>query len=72
MERAVNIKDIARKLNVSIVTISRALRNEQDVSADTRVVHQDKDMSDVDEVLKTKLFIRESSQRLIPENNRFK
>jgi len=72
MERAVNIKDIARKLNVSIVTISRALRNAQDVSADTRVVHQDKDMSDVDEILKTKLFIRESSQRLIPENNRFK
>jgi transcriptional regulator with XRE-family HTH domain len=72
MERAATIKDIARKLNVSISTVSRALRNAHDVSADTRAVHQDKDMSDVDEVLKTKLFIRESSQRLIPKNNRFK
>ena len=27
-------------------------------------VHQDKDMSDVDEILKTKLIVRESSQRL--------
>jgi LacI family transcriptional regulator len=35
-------------------------------------VHQDKDMSDVDEVLKTKLFVRESSQRLTPKINRFK
>jgi LacI family transcriptional regulator len=35
-------------------------------------VHQENDMSDVDEVLKTKLFVRESSQRLVPKNNRFK
>jgi len=36
MERAATIKDIARKLNVSISTVSRALRNAHDVSADTR------------------------------------
>ena len=35
-------------------------------------VHQDKDMSDVDEVLKPKLIIRESSQRLSPKNLRTK
>jgi DNA-binding LacI/PurR family transcriptional regulator len=35
-------------------------------------VHQDKDMSDVDEVLKPKLIIRESSQRLSPKNVRTK
>src|SRR6188768_530837 len=36
MEKAATIKDIARKLNVSISTVSRALRNAHDVSADTR------------------------------------
>ena len=35
-------------------------------------VHQDKDMSHVDEVLKTKLIVRESSLRLAPKNNRIK
>src|SRR5215203_2013123 len=35
-------------------------------------VHQDKDMSDVDEVLKPKLIIRESSQRLSSKNVRTK
>ena len=35
-------------------------------------VHQEKDMSDVDEVLKTKLFVRESSMRLSPKNGRVK
>src|ERR1700752_317097 len=36
MERPATIKDIARKLNVSISTVSRALRNAHDVSPDTR------------------------------------
>src|SRR6187549_2145211 len=36
MERAATIKDIARKLNVSISTVSRALRNAHDVNVDTR------------------------------------
>ena len=35
-------------------------------------VHQDKDMSDVDLVLKPKLFVRESSQRLSAKNGRTK
>ena len=35
-------------------------------------MHQDKDMSDVDEVLKPKLIIRESSQRLSSKNGRSK
>ena len=35
-------------------------------------LHHDKDMSHVDEVLKTKLIIRESSQRLLPKSNRLK
>lgn len=36
MEKAATIKDIARKLNVSISTVSRAMRNAPDVSADTK------------------------------------
>jgi len=36
MERAATIKDIARKLNVSISTVSRAMRGAPDVSADTK------------------------------------
>ncbi|HEX7846421.1 MAG TPA: substrate-binding domain-containing protein, partial [Chitinophagaceae bacterium] len=35
-------------------------------------VHQDKDISDVDEVLKPKLIIRESSQKNISKNGRTK
>jgi LacI family transcriptional regulator len=35
-------------------------------------VHQDKDMSEVDEVLKPKLIIRESSKRLSSKNVRSK
>jgi len=36
MDRPATIKDIARKLNVSISTVSRAMRNASDVSADTK------------------------------------
>jgi len=35
-------------------------------------MHNDNDMSEVEEVLKTKLIIRESSQRIIPKNGRVK
>lgn len=35
-------------------------------------MHNDKDMSEVEEVLKPKLIIRESSQRIIPKNGRNK
>src|SRR6186713_3283993 len=36
MEKAATIKDIARKLNVSISTVSRALRDASDVSKETK------------------------------------
>jgi LacI family transcriptional regulator len=36
MHRYVTIKDIARKLNISVATVSRALRNTYDVSEETR------------------------------------
>ncbi|MEO8405674.1 MAG: substrate-binding domain-containing protein, partial [Chitinophagaceae bacterium] len=35
-------------------------------------VHNNSDMSHIEEVLKPKLYIRESSQRLMPKNGRFK
>jgi LacI family transcriptional regulator len=35
-------------------------------------VHNNEDMSHVEEILKPKLFIRESSQRIIPKNGRYK
>jgi len=35
-------------------------------------MHNDSDMSEVEEVLKPKLIIRESSQRIIPKNGRAK
>ncbi len=40
MERPVTIKDIARILKISISTVSRALRNATDVSAETRLAVQ--------------------------------
>jgi DNA-binding LacI/PurR family transcriptional regulator len=36
MDKPATIKDIARKLNVSISTVSRALRNASDVNSDTK------------------------------------
>ncbi len=36
MHRPVTIKDIARKLNISVATVSRALRNTYDVSSETK------------------------------------
>ncbi|MEO7310473.1 MAG: LacI family DNA-binding transcriptional regulator [Chitinophagaceae bacterium] len=36
MEKPATIKDIARKLNISLSTVSRAMRNAPDVNADTR------------------------------------
>lgn len=36
MNKPATIKDIARKLNISISTVSRAMRNAQDVNADTK------------------------------------
>jgi DNA-binding LacI/PurR family transcriptional regulator len=36
MDKPATIKDIARKLNISISTVSRALRNASDVNSDTR------------------------------------
>lgn len=36
MNRPATIKDIARKLNISISTVSRALRNASDVNSDTK------------------------------------
>jgi len=36
MDKPATIKDIARKLNISISTVSRAMRNAQDVNADTK------------------------------------
>jgi DNA-binding LacI/PurR family transcriptional regulator len=36
MDKPATIKDIARKLNISISTVSRALRNATDVNSDTR------------------------------------
>src|SRR6201991_4679308 len=36
MERPATIKDIAKKLNVSISTVSRAMRNAPDVNTDTK------------------------------------
>jgi LacI family transcriptional regulator len=37
-----------------------------------QTVHQNGDMSNVEEVLKPRLFIRESSQRILLKNNRTK
>src|SRR5678809_240023 len=36
MDKPATIKDIARQLNISISTVSRAMRNAPDVSADTK------------------------------------
>ena len=36
MEKPATIKDIARKLNISISTVSRAIRNASDVNSDTK------------------------------------
>jgi DNA-binding LacI/PurR family transcriptional regulator len=36
MDRAATIKDIARKLNISTSTVSRALRNQPDINIETR------------------------------------
>ncbi len=36
MEKPATIKDIARRLNISLSTVSRAMRNAPDVNADTR------------------------------------
>src|SRR5262245_2682232 len=36
MDKPATIKDIARKLNISISTVSRAIRNASDISADTK------------------------------------
>ena len=36
------------------------------------MMHNNEDMNNVEEILKPKLFIRESSQRIIPKNGRTK